>query len=204
MSISGIPGKTLAIRENIGIDGVTNSIINISTGGTVQNVAYSASASDILIGNLNANLLPTQTTQLFNILGRTNGSAQSAGNIGQILNVTLLSTDIGVTIPNNITTNIISLVLTPGNWALFASAYVTNSTNQVDPITFSLNTVSATLDDSIYNAILEQTANTNKFAAQLPVRFFNVSVNTTIFLICRATHTGTMTGYGKIDALRFM
>jgi hypothetical protein len=204
MSISGIPGKTLAIRENTGIDGVANSIINISTGGTVQNVAYSASATDISTGTLDANRLPTQTTQLFNILGRTNGTAQTAGNIGQILNVTLLSTGIGVTIPNNITTNIISLVLTPGNWALFASAYVTNSTNSVDPITFSLNTVSATLDDSIYNAILEQTGNTNKLSAQLPVRFFNVSVNTTIFLICRATHTGIMTGYGKIDALRFM
>lgn len=201
--MAGIQGKTLAIRENLAITGVANSQINISTGGTIQPVGYSGSATDISTGTLNANRLPTQTTQVLNILGRTNGAAQTAGNIGEILSIVNLTTGPSVTVPTNVATNLCSLTLTPGSWLVTSSATSTNSTNANDPIRFSLNTVSATMANDIYNIVLDSTTNNQTaYGGCLPIRFFNVSVNTTIYLVMLATHTGTLSGWGRIEAIR--
>ncbi|MCX6711623.1 MAG: hypothetical protein NT139_01120 [Candidatus Woesearchaeota archaeon] len=201
--MAGIQGKTLAIRENLAITGTANAQINISTGGTVQPVGYSGSATDISTGTLNANRLPTQTTLAFNILGRTNGTTQTAGNIGEILSVVNLTTGPPVVVPTNIATNLTSLTLTPGSWLVTASATSQNSTIANDPIRFSLNTVSSTMANDIYNIVLDSTTNNQtQYGGCLPVRFFNVSVNTTIYLVMLATHTGTLNAWGRIESIR--
>ena len=200
--MAGIQGKTLAIRENLAITGTANAQINISTGGTVQPVAYSGSATDISTGTLNANRLPTQTTQEFNILGRTTGTAQIAGNIGQILSVVNLTTGPPVVVPSNIATNLASLTLTPGSWLVSASATCQNSTNTIDPIRYSLNTVSATMANDVFNIVIDSQSSQPRYGGCLPVRFFNVSANTTIFLVMLCTHTGTLNAWGRIESIR--
>jgi hypothetical protein len=200
--MAGIQGKTLAIRENLAITGTANAQIDISTGGTVQPVSYSGSATDISTGTLNANRLPTQTTLPFNILGRTNGTAQTAGNIGQILSVVNLTTGPPVVVPSNIATNLTSLILTAGSWLLTASATCLNSTNTIDPIRYSINTVSATMSDDVFNIVIDSQSTQPRYGGCLPVRFFNVSVNTTIFLVMLCTHTGTLNAWGRIEAIR--
>lgn len=200
--MAGIQGKTLAIRENLAITGTANAQIDISTGGTVQPVSYSGSATDISTGTLNANRLPTQTTQEFNILGRTTGTAQIAGNIGQILSVVNLTTGPPVVVPSNIATNLASLTLTPGSWLVSASATCQNSTNTIDPIRYSLNTVSATMANDVFNIVIDSQSTQPQYGGCLPVRFFNVSANTTIFLVMLATHTGTLNAWGRIESIR--
>lgn len=201
--MAGVLNKNIAIRENCAITAnISGSEININLGGVIQNVAYSASATDLTTGTLNANRLPTQTTQQLNILGRTTGTAQTAGNIGQILSVVNLTTGPPVVVPNNVATNLTSLVIGPGSWLVTASATCLNSTTTIDPIRYSLNTVSATMADDIFNIVIDSQSTQPRYGGCLPVRFFNVNANTTLFLVMLCTHTGTLNAWGRIEAIR--
>lgn len=197
----GLANKNIGIKENTLITANTEwAEININNGGTVQNVAYSASATDLTTGTLNAARLPTQTTQEFNILGHITGTAQTIGNVGQVIEAI---TPVAITMPNNITTTIISLNLTPGCWMVLSN-FSWTSNAVINNLQVGLGLTAGTLGANTLNTqYVQSTPNFTQLSLPCPVQFFNVSVNTTVFLMARGTFTiATWRIFGRIEAVR--
>jgi hypothetical protein len=142
------------------------------------------------------------------VKGVTDGSSAAAGDVGEEIK-TVVPFASGATLTNNVVSNIGSLVLTPGDWDVSASAGFYASTTNTASVSFALSTVSAVLPVSTTDTsgISEISVALSVNVANIfpvPSMRFNVTVNTTVFLVVQGAWTGagTPVGWGTVRARR--
>lgn len=161
--------------------------------------------------SLDGALTPTsiQFTTTTEIIGTTTNNNAAAGSVGEEISSVVSS---GVTLNNAIATNITSIVLTSGDWDVFAEVWI-NPVNVTTLTTCSgsISTVSATdpvlpATSSSYTQIRGISALTAQLLL-LPIKQARITVanatTTTVYLVASASYTGTTSsGIGVIQARR--
>lgn len=134
----------------------------------------------------------------------TNDSA-SAGNIGQIIESTIL---VGSAVPitSGASANITSIALTAGDWDVRGTTYTASSGSVTwTEIQGGSNTTSATLPTAGNGQGYRWGGSTTgQISQSIGTARFSVSSNTTVYLVINGTWTGggTATAYGTIQARR--
>jgi hypothetical protein len=136
--------------------------------------------------------------------GITNGAAANAGSVGQLLQAT---TAVPVAFATTGTHNLISLVLPAGDWDVWGSAVLSSTGGAAVPTDASVgfNTTTGTLPAALLCASdAYGVALAVPVSAAVPTQPFNVTVNTTIYMVMQVDVTsGTdMTAVGVIYARR--
>lgn len=134
--------------------------------------------------------------------GVADGSAAAAGLVGEILTAASAG---GTSIPNQTPVNVVTLLLSPGDWDVWGTMMVmpTVGTTQIYG---SVSTVSATLNgnDQRYGHQLAGGATFGSLSSiPVPAITVSVSVATNVYLVAQAAFaSGTCTGGGKLIARR--
>jgi hypothetical protein len=150
--------------------------------------------------------LTTPTITQPSILGVTSGAAACAGCVGEYLE-SVVNQGSAIALTTGTAANVTSLVLTAGDWDLSANiSFLPGGSPSVTVIAGSSSLVSATFDTSNGRFVqIPSAAYTATFGSSFafkPLKF-NVTVNTTVFLVAFANFTvGTLGGYGIISARR--
>lgn len=197
----GTGGKTAnAARTNLGIGtlGTQNASAVAITGGSISGI------NDIAIadGGTGAS---SATTARANLgakadAGVTDASSASSGQVGEVL------TAITAT-PVNLTTaassNAISLTLPPGDWEINGMVRFNPSAAAISQVSGSWNTTSNTFAGFPDNTQIQGLTNGSTCQAPMPHRRYNLTANTTIYLVALASFaSGTCTALGYIEARR--
>lgn len=179
-----------------------STAITVAQGGTGADNAASA-RTNLGAAARGANLDITSLTGLDTngVKGIVSGGTPSAGYLGEVLSAT---TGTGVALTTGTETSLVSLALTPGYWLVSGSVRITTA-------------ASTTVTDSIgginTSAALPAWPQTARVGSSLPAsslhvltvppRVVNVSANTTVYAVARATFaSGSVTGDGYIQAVR--
>lgn len=150
---------------------------------------------------------PTITTP--GIVGVTDASNATAGNVGEVISGKVLAAS-AISLTTATPANVTSISLTAGDWDVTGIViFVAAATTTISAIASGINTTSATFvtdtSDNGYpytniSATLT-TASTNRLG--IPRWRINVNSTTTVYLIGQASFaTSTMTAYGSIVARR--
>jgi hypothetical protein len=196
---------------NLSESGTTagNMILNTSCA----NMSYVAGNTSVLngvgvnsIGSLTASSTITPSTTA-GIVGTTLADSAQAGSVGQVIssNVAVGS---AVSLTSGTTANITSITLTPGDWDVWGSV-ATNpaGTTTQSFLQASLSTTSATLGGlpnggGSVTLPYSVTAG-NPVGVPVGTKQYNVSANTTVYLVINSTFaTSTNSAYGFIAARR--
>lgn len=180
----------LAITTAVGFTGAANNVhgvtgtLPISNGGTGATTAAAALTS--LGAKANA--------------GVTDASSAAAGVVGEVLTATTLATSQTSTVQGNAT----SLVLTPGDWEVCGVVSFNSTTAPYTAINCGINTVSATGTVFPYRTLLSLPfASGATQQIEAPRRRFNVTANTTVYLVASSIFaSGTSTVDGYLEARR--
>lgn len=162
-----------------------------------------------VINNNIGTTTPVWTTLAFmpttgGIAGITDGSVAAAGNVGQIISSTILSTS-GVTLSTSATTVITSIAITPGEWFVTGHVSMVISSGSVAGFTAWINTqTTGTTAPHLRSAVFLSPANLNATCAmETPVLFLNLTAaSTTYNLLCGGNTAAGSKGCGTIYALR--
>lgn len=194
---------TLPVSPANGGTGVNNGSSTITLGGSLTFSGAFTTAFTVT-GNT-ALTLPTSGTLLTgaqptinqpNIVGVTNGSNAAAGSVGEIIS-SVIASGAAVSLTSNTPRNVTSILLTPGDWDISGNVTFLSSGGTTITIAWCSLT-SATLPDA--SLFTEGNGSSGLFTPYLRV---NVTINTTVFLSCRATITsGSCSGCGGIYASR--
>lgn len=132
--------------------------------------------------------------------GVTDASNAAAGAVGEVISSTVSSVSITT---SNVSQNITSIVLTPGDWDITGAIEMVGSVGATSIFAGSSNT-SATSQGFPYMLQLSNlTAATSAQRLPIPTVRRNISATTTIYLIATAVFaSGTMTAQGYISARR--
>jgi hypothetical protein len=137
--------------------------------------------------------------------GVTDGSNAPAGQIGEVISSNVTT---GVPLTSNVTANVTSVTLTPGDWDISGEVWFSVGTGAPTNMQASLNTVSGTLA-TVSNigtttakwlaAVLASTMPT----LELRTARASLTVNTTYYLLAYLIFpSGTCTATGNIIARR--
>lgn len=148
---------------------------------------------------------PTDTSRQ-PIKGTIAADNAAAGNVGEQLSVSVASP---VSLTTNVTANVGSIALTPGDWVI-AGVVVFTPSGAPSALAAAVAVTSATLPTAAQ--IAAGTGNMTQYKLTFvsggvqtmqtgPVRV-NVSANTTVYLAAQGTFTGTCTAVGYMSARR--
>lgn len=201
------------------IDVVSNPSLTIPNTGTSGHVVpfldgtntwsnpQTFSAADVF------SVAPTFSTALSlpnGIVGRSNGSNVTAGNIGEVISNTIL---VGAAVPlstTNTAFNVTSIALTAGDWDVSGIIYfLPNTTTNITSILASVSTASATnnavapfFGQHQYGSSGLVTGNVVTSVA-IPTFRVNISSPATYYLVAQAGFTvSSITAFGSIYARR--
>lgn len=135
------------------------------------------------------------------LYGVTDGSVAAAGQVGEILHVSLpASTPLSVADLTN--TNIITLVITPGDWDVWGSIFGNFSAGA--QILGWISQISASQPDAtLISSITNGSSALSTFGAPIVTQPMNVTVNTTLYLSTFGVFsTGDFSAAGTITARR--
>jgi hypothetical protein len=182
-------GVTFASSLSLG------SALPVASGGTGATTAAGALTA---LGAASTSS-PTITTP--NLVGVTNGSAATAGSVGEVQS----GNSTGVSMTNNTAANCASKLLTAGEYLVWANlSFAPAATTTVSAIYAGTNTTSATLPAN--SSLTALTATFATGAGQLihtTPTVVNVAAATTVYAVGMATFgASTMTCSGYINALR--
>lgn len=131
--------------------------------------------------------------------GVTDGTNAAAGKVGQIIT----NQNTGVALTSGTPVNLTSITLSAGDWDVFGTVLLSNSGVNITLSFGGINTVSATLPAFPNVTRIETQGGTTSMQNAVPSVRFNVTTNTTLYLVGQATFsTGTGTGSGFIRARR--
>jgi hypothetical protein len=141
-----------------------------------------------------------------NWMGVTDGSAATAGQIGECIT----NAAFGVTASNGIITNVCSITLTPGDWDVSATANFAGGPATVQQLSAGLSTTSASMPaQNLANVGLTNYFQFGAFTSMynvglpIPPYRFSVTVNTVVYLVMLiSANAGTATFNGRIQARR--
>lgn len=132
------------------------------------------------------------------IYGTKAADQAGVGVVGEVItsNVPFGS---AISFTNNVTQDITSISLTPGDWDVFGNV-VGRATTIMTQFYCWVNTVSATTPDISNTMVCALSTNFAGFPA--PVLRVNITTTTTVYLTSLITGTGTLTACGAIYARR--
>jgi len=203
---AGIAGTAAGL---VAIAGSTSpSLVNIRANPTGTNWALqlqpSAGASASLFGLTGATSAAWITVG--QVPGVQDGSAASAGNIGELM--TSSTTTPGLTLTNNNASNVRSLTLTAGDWNVWGNiGFSTSATAPVTQYYGGITTSSATVvsvpGSGAQAQYLLSVANTTAWLFPVGMAAVSVTTNTPIFLVGLLSFaSGSASGFGFIGARR--
>lgn len=124
---------------------------------------------------------------------------------------TISATSTSATIASNTTTNGASIVLTPGNWVVggsatfdFSGTTVTANSTIGSGVSLTSGTLVANQQQILMLPTITTATASPAFAISTPNATFNVTSNTTVYLVAKSpvTSAGTMTFSSSIKAVR--
>jgi hypothetical protein len=196
--------------------GCNTSINAASLGGTAA-ASYALLASPAFTGTPTAPTASagTNTTQIATtafvtssptintptINGVTNGAVAGAGQVGQ----PITATGTNVALTSGTPTNVTSIILTAGDWDVFAGFAFAGASSAVSTVqSCGISTTSATFSGAgTYAGIGWSTSANGGFAGAVPTQVINVTTNTTVYLVAQANYSpGSVSVTGTITARR--
>jgi len=165
-----------------------------------------ASAGAALLFSRSDHVHPTDTSRLPRA-GVTSGSNAAAGDVGEVLNSTILSgAAISVAISGS-ATNLLTLALTAGDWDVWGNAYVTPQGGAITYVALGIGAVSGANPNGQVGAatssVVQATPAAN-FATgyTVPSCRISISATTNVYLTAIAAGATSATGYGALTARR--
>lgn len=181
---------------------------DISVSGNVSAATINATGNTTLSGTLNvvgnSNLQGT-TTLAGGYVGVMNGAAAAAGNVGQIVESTVL---VGAAVPcsNNQVQNITSISLPAGSWNLWGNGWTAPAGGTTTTIwEVAINSTSSALPTTPNRGADNRWAGSVVgIAVGVPVQYtLDTSATSTIYLVGIPTFSGsTLSTYGYLGARR--
>jgi len=142
------------------------------------------------------------------IVGRVDGSAASAGQVGEYIQ-SVIPVGSGVSLTTATPANITSITLSPGDWDVEGNVSVSGTsvtTAAGNNWAGSINTTSATIstDGTEANEIPGVLTTTSvKQSIGISRKRISVTTTTTVYLVAQTVFSaGTMVGYGNLTARR--
>jgi hypothetical protein len=135
------------------------------------------------------------------ISGITNGSSASSGYVGEVITA---SNTAGTSLSTGTITSVISITLSAGDWDVsgYGSAASTSGTDNLTFVQTSLSTSNSAFQFPS-TGFIGTPAPVYASAYSIPTQRFNVTTNTTIYVVVEAQFaTGTVNGTGYIFARR--
>jgi hypothetical protein len=167
----------------------------LQTGGPAANPAWLG-----FTGTGNAVFQTMPTIDRPSIVGITNASAASAGDVGELISSVVL-TGAAVPLVSTVSKNITSIVLSPGDWDVWGNVTFLFPAGNSTQLNGWINTVSATPPDaSLSTFFVNLPLNNSGFT--VPSYVINVAVPTTIYLSVQATFTVSCVSGGGLYARR--
>lgn len=136
------------------------------------------------------------------IEGVQNGSNAVTGTVGEYLSNQVSGTT-PLAITSDVSTNILSLLLSPGDWDVSGNIGLSFPSGS-NSIIAAISTIAATIPGAPAGGALYESGGPMTFFSvnSLGTLRVNVSTNTSVFLVARATFTGTGNAFGFIGARR--
>lgn len=190
--------STITVARVVSSTSYTMIIVALQPGYSLHFSSVGWTALDSFGNTLTGSSLPTGVTITTpNIIGVSNGSNASAGSVGEVMTASGSS----VALSNNVSANICSVTLTPGDWQVEANILITGGA-----LTAANGGVNTTSGTSPASAMLGQYVSSTTFSAigwAVPTQRFNISTNTTVYLVgTSAFSSGSSNGNGAILARR--
>lgn len=193
----------LPIGELTGLGtGVAAALAAVVTGSGGIVLTTSPTLVTPTIGAAIAQSIGSTGTQGVPLAGTTAGGNATAGNVGELMTITVLGTPVSL---SNITAaNLTTLSLTAGDWDVYGNIWFTGSTANMTTVLCWLSLSSATLPSSnFYVGYVEATATASQAGFQAPFLRVSVSSTTSVYLSGYAAFaTGTVAMTGSLYARR--
>jgi hypothetical protein len=183
-----------------------NNLPNASSLQTTDIVPLSQlnSSTPALNGMTLAQLITFLASSFLNLVGITNGSNASAGNVGEEVQ-SLVAVGSAVSLTTATPANVANISLTAGDWDVEAQASFTASSATQTAAEAGISATSATLptDGSEVYTGLQTTTTTDKNTVTMARKRVNITVTTAIYLVAQATFSaGSIGAFGAITARR--
>jgi len=198
------------------------SVVGLNTGNNAVLVSNASGTPSWLSGTPNTFLIsdasgiPTWSSTLNtglvlnqpiinqpNIVGITNGSNAAAGSVGEVISA-VANESASVSLTNTSPTNVVSIVLTPGQFLVFGNFFIQCSSVNLNHATGWISQVSATQPDpSLYSTWAGFTTMIGQFGGAVPMQPINVTTTTVVYLGVNAGFgAGSASACGGIYAVR--
>lgn len=201
-----VPFTLATVNGNVGTFGSATQCVTVTTNGKGLITAVSAATCTPAAANVTG-LGPAATAAAGQIPGTATNDNASAGNIGQIIESTVVSgSAVPLTSPNP--SDVTSINLTAGDWEVCASLFFSLGGGTVFTRDFGwINTVSATdpnpPNGGAYFDNIPQIAAGVSFGSPVGCRRYSFSVTTTVYLTAAMTFAvSTSAAFGYIGARR--
>ena len=160
--------------------------------GTIGQLAYYA-----------ANGIAVSGGQLGNVAGTSTNDNAAAGNVGEFV-TSHVNESSGVSMTNNVATDITSISLTAGDWDVFGNVSMINNGSQLAQYgqCWASLTSATKPDNSLTAAMYGPTTTLQWVYLAIPPLRVSIASTTTVYLSGQMGSNGTITGSGTISARR--
>lgn len=148
-------------------------------------------------GNFVGSTSPTITTP--NIVGVTNASSASAGNVGEFISSTITFAS-ATSYSAGSTSNLTSIPLTAGDWDVFGNVGLSGTT--ITALSIGFSTTTGTLPAAEFRTYIDPLATSSLLMMPVPYQRINISSSTTLYCVLNAAGTGSIIMFGGIYARR--
>lgn len=184
----------------------TSGVISADSGDWEINADGSANfgAANVTISASGAVVLTSTLTPTGGIVGTTAVGNATAGNLGEFVS-SLVASGAATGLTTATAKNVTSIALTAGDWDVEGNVNFAATTATATGATGGISATSATLptDGSEVYSGLQTTLLSDTNSVTMPRKRINVSANTTVYLVAKATFSaGTVSAFGSINARR--
>ena len=180
----------------------TNNAVGVGLSGATGTGNFVGSTSPTLttptIGAATATSVAFSPTT-GGIIGTTAADNAGAGKVGEVISSSIASGS-AVTFTSGTPKNLTSIVLTAGDWDVQGNLIAVGTT--VISNISGISTTTGTLPDVSLTARISGTSSATSQGVTVPYQRFNVSGNTTVFLVGNINGTGTINCSGNLSARR--